>query len=89
MARVRMPFYQYVHADQLPTGGAMVYGFESEMLAWRPMIGPGIGARFQFASIRRDPQSYQAANVAWVTGLTGIVQGQNIMQPLSNPWGRR
>lgn len=83
------PLYQYVYATHMPTPGAMAYGFESEMLAWRPMIGPAIGARTYFRSVNRDPLSYQAANVAWVTGLTGVVQGQNVMQPLSNPWAAR
>jgi hypothetical protein len=83
-----MPFYQYVHATKMPTPGAMVYGFESEMLAWRPMIGPAIGVRFQFASVMRDPQSYQAVSANWVTGLTGVVHGQSALQPLSNPWGK-
>ena len=85
-SKPRMPWYQYIYATKMPTPGAMAYGFESEMLAWRPMIGPGIGVRYQFATLFPDPQSYQAANVNWVTGLTGVVHGQSIMQPLSNPW---
>lgn len=80
------PFYQFV-ANQPPvTPGAMNMGFESEMLAYRPAIGPGIAARFQFASIGGTPQSYQAASMAWLAGVAGIVHGQSVLQPLSNPY---
>lgn len=80
-------FYQFVRATQLPTPGAMEYGFESEMLTWRPVIGPGIGARQQFRSVFPTPQYYQASSVAWISGLTGVVHGQSALQPLSNPYG--
>lgn len=85
--RTPPPFYQYVYASQLPTPGAMAYGFESEMLAFRPAIGPGIGQATYFRSIFATPQAYQAASMAWQSGLTGIVHGQSILQPLSNPYG--
>lgn len=81
------PFYQFAYATQLPTPGAMAYGFESEMLAWRPAIGPAIGVRFQFATVFPAPQNYQAASIAWLSGLTGTVHGQSVLQPLSNPYG--
>lgn len=79
-------FYQFVRATQLPTAGAMEYGFESEMLAWRPVVGPGIGARQQFRTLSPAPQAFQASSVAWISGLTGVVHGQNALQPLSNPY---
>jgi len=84
--KTRQPFYQYVYATQLPTPGAMAYGFESEMMAWRPMIGPAIAYGFRWRSISPDPQSYQAVQAGWVTGLTGVVHGQSMLQPLSNPY---
>lgn len=84
MARLK-PFYQFAHATKLPTPGAMAMGFESEMLAWRPFIGPGIAARFQFATITRQAGSYQAASMAWLTGLTAPVHGQMALTPLSVP----
>lgn len=77
---------QYVPATQLPTPGAMAMGYESEMLAMRPMIGPAIAARFQFRSFFPSPQYYQGASVTWATGLTGVVHGQSVLQPLSNPY---
>lgn len=80
------PFYQYVAATQMPTPGAMQYGFESEMLAWRPACGPGIGARMQFYTLTPTPGAYQAAQASWVTGLTGVVHGQSALQPLANPY---
>lgn len=80
-------FFQVVYATQMPTPGAMAYGFESEMLAFRPAIGPAIGARYQFRTLSPAPQSYQAASLAWLTGLTGVVHGQSALQPLSNPYG--
>jgi hypothetical protein len=80
------PFYQFVHASQMPTPGAMAFGFESEAMPWRPMIGPAIGVRQQFASFFATPGVYQSASMAWIGGLTGIVQGQNALQPLSNPY---
>lgn len=87
MARRAPAFFQVVYATQLPTPGAMAYGFESEMLAMRPAVGPAIGARFQFRSLFPAPQAYQAASLAWLTGLTGVVHGQSALQPLSNPYG--
>jgi hypothetical protein len=81
------PFYQFVYASQMPTPGAMAYGFESEMLAWRAACGPGIGARQQFYSISPQPGALQAASLGWLGGLTGVVHGQSILQPLSNPYG--
>lgn len=85
--RKQAPFYQYIYATQLPTPGAMAYGFESEMLAFRPCIGPAIGARQQFASVFPTPQAYQALAMGWAAGLTGVVHGQSVLQPLSNPYG--
>lgn len=85
---MRLPFFQFIRASQMPTAGAMEYGFESEMLAFRPMIGPAIGARFMFRSLRApgNPQSYQASTTNWFTGLGGLAQGQVALQPLSNPY---
>lgn len=80
------PFYQFAPASQMPTPGAMNMGFESEMLCLRPWIGPAIGVAFQFASIFPSPQWYQQGSYAWATGLTGVVHGQNVLQPLSNPY---
>jgi hypothetical protein len=79
------PFYQFVAATQMPTPGAMEYGFESEMLAWRPVIGPAIAARFQFRTLQ-NPQAMQNVAVWWTTGLGGLAHGQSALQPLSNPW---
>lgn len=64
----------------------MAYGFESEMMTLRPMIGPAIGVRFQFTTVFPTPQAIQAQQMTWLTGLTGIVHGQSAMQPLSNPY---
>jgi hypothetical protein len=83
------PFFQYVKATQLPTPGAMNMGFESELLALRPMIGPAIGARYQFRTITNfgpTGQNYQAVAMNWIAGLTGINHGQVALQPLSNPY---
>ena len=83
----RQPFYQFQHATQMPTPGAMAYGFESEMMAMRAMIGPGIGVRRQFYTLYPFAQNSQAASLSWLAGLTGVVQGQSQLQPLSNPYG--
>jgi len=85
----RLPFYQYAQATQMPTPGAMQYGFESEMLAFRAMIGPAIGQRSQWASLLfygQHQQNYQGAAMAWFTGVGGLAHGQNVLQPLSNPY---
>lgn len=81
------PFFQFVHASKMPTPGAMAYGFESEMMAFRPAIGAGIGARFQFSSLFPAPQAFQASSITWQAGLTGVVHGQSVLQPLSDPYG--
>lgn len=81
------PFYQYVAATQMPTPGAMCMGFESEMMAWRPAIGPAIGCAQQFRSFFPTPQLYQMQAAIWQNGLTGVVHGQSVLQPLSNPYG--
>lgn len=86
LRRRKPPFYQVVHATQMPTPGAMAYGFESEMLALRPFIGPGIGQRYQWRTLQH-PQASQIQSVVALTGLTGIVHGQSALQPLSNPYG--
>lgn len=78
------PWYQYVSNPVGRTPGAMNMGFESEMLAWRPLIGPAIGAGYQFRSFA--PQNYQAVSLTAITGLQGVVHGQNALQPLSNPY---
>jgi hypothetical protein len=85
---MRLPFFQFVRASKMPTPGAMEYGYESEMLAFRPMIGPAIAARVGFLSIRApsNPQMYQANTTNWFVGLGGLAQGQVVLQPLSNPW---
>ena len=81
------PWLQWVYATQLPTPGAMAMGFESEMLALRPAIGPAIGQAMQWRSVSPAPYNYQVVSVAWLTGLTGVVHGQTVLQPLSNPYG--
>jgi hypothetical protein len=89
---MRPAFFQFARATKLPTPGAMAYGFESEMLAFRPAIGPAIGARYQFATITAfgsTGQSYQATAMNWLAGLGGLAQGQNVLQPLSNPYGAK
>lgn len=78
-------FFQVVYGAKIPTPGAMAYAFESEMLTLRPFIGPGIGARFQFRTLQH-PQASQAVSVVAFTGLTGVVHGQSVLQPLSNPY---
>lgn len=82
-------FFQFVRASKMPTPGAMEYGFESEMLAFRPMIGPAIGARSYMRTTTNfgpSGQSYQAAAMNWYAGLGGLASGQVILQPLSNPY---
>ena len=78
------PWFQYVNNPPPVTPGAMNMGFESEMLAWRPMLGPGIGVTRQLLMFA--PQNYQAASLAALTGLQGVVHGQSVLQPLSNPY---
>lgn len=83
--RKQPPFYQVVYGNKIPTPGAMAYGFESEMMALRPFIGPGIGQRYQFRTLQH-PQSSQAVAVTVLAGLTGVTHGQSVLQPLSNPY---
>lgn len=83
--RRRPPFYQVVHATRMPTPGAMAYGFESDMMALRPFIGPGIGQRYQWRTLQH-PQAAQVTAMTVLAGLSGIVHGQSALQPLSNPW---
>lgn len=80
------PLYQFAPTPPIATPGAMNMAYESEYLAFRPLIGPGIGARYQFRTLAATPDAYQAAAVMWQTGLTGVVHGQNVLQPLSNPY---
>lgn len=80
------PFFQFVYGQKIPTPGAMAYAFESEMLALRPFIGPAIAARFQFRTMQ-NPQASQIAAVTVLAGLQGVVHGQNLLQPLANPYG--
>jgi hypothetical protein len=90
MFRRLQPFFQYVRATQMPTPGAMEYGFESEMLADRPMIGPAYAARYQFKTVTDfGPMglNYQGVALNWFTGLGGLAHGQSVLQPLSNPYG--
>jgi hypothetical protein len=90
MFRRIQPFFQYVRATQMPTPGAMEYGFESEMLADRPFIGPAMGARSYMRTVTdfgTGGQSYQAVALNWFTGLGGLAHGQSALQPLSNPYG--
>lgn len=84
--RQQPPFYQFTYGDQIPTPGAMAYGFESEMLCMRPWIGPAIGQRVQWRTFVGAPASFQAVSLAWQTGLGGVVHGQSALQPLSNPY---
>lgn len=86
MIRLRRapPFIQYVSNPPPVTPGAMNMGYESEMLAWRPAIGPAIGASFMFRMFA--VQNYQSVSMAALTGLGGVAQGQSALQPLSNPW---
>lgn len=79
------PFLQFVYGSKIPTPGAMAYAFESEMLALRPFIGPAIAYRFQFRTLQ-NPQANQIAAVTVLAGLQGVVHGQSVMQPLSNPY---
>jgi hypothetical protein len=81
------PFYVFQDATQMPTAGAMRYGLVSELMAFRPLIGPAIGARYQFSTFFPTPGAYQAQSLAWQSGLTGVVHGQSALQPLSNPYG--
>lgn len=88
MFKRMQPFFQFVRASQMPTPGAMEYGFESEMLAWRAMIGPAMGQRIQWRTTTQFPtgQSLQAVAMNWATGLGGVAHGQSVLQPLSNPY---
>lgn len=80
------PFFQWVNVAYSTEANAMVNAFESERLAWKPMIGPAIGARSYFRSISPAPANMQAVATAWLTGLGGIQHGQLALQPLSNPY---
>jgi hypothetical protein len=86
----RPAFYQFVKATLSPTPGAMEYGFESEMLAFRPLLGPGIAFRRQLSSIGGmgpQGQNYQINAMNWLAGLSGVNHGQIVLQPLSDPYG--
>lgn len=87
MLRRKPPFIQYVNNPPATTPGAMNMGYESEMLFWRPAIGPAVAARTMFRTFAI--QNYQAVSLAATTGLTGVVHGQNALQPLINPYTGR
>jgi hypothetical protein len=80
------PFFQWVQRLMPNPGNAMSSAFESEMLAWKPMIGPAIAARFQFSYLPPTPLNYQLQAMGFVTGIGGVVHGQSALQPLSNPY---
>lgn len=81
------PFYVLQQATQMPTPGAMQFSLISELMAFRPLIGPAVAARQMFTTFFMTPQAYQASSIAWQTGLTGVVHGQSALQPLSDPYG--
>jgi hypothetical protein len=81
-----LPFFQVIRAALMPTPGAMAYALENDRMPLRPFVGPGIGARFQFATLFPTPQHYQTQMALAQTGLTGVVHGQSALQPLSNPY---
>lgn len=78
-------FFSSQRATQMPTPGAMEYGFATELLAAHPLIGPAIMYSTQWRNF--EPQNYQQQSVIWVNGLGGLAQGQIVGQPLSNPYG--
>jgi hypothetical protein len=80
------PFYQWVQRLMPNPGNAMSSAFESEMLAWKPLIGPAIGQRFQFATIPPTPLNVQLQSLGVLNGLGGVNHGQNVLQPLVNPY---
>lgn len=82
----RAPFFQFIYGPKIPTPGAMAYALESEMMALRPFIGPGIGQRYQWRTLQ-NPQAAQAVAMTVLAGLTGVNHGQSVLQPLSNPYG--
>lgn len=77
-------FFQVVKATIMPTPGAMEYSMSDYILAHKPWIGPGIAPNFLFRSFAT--QNYQQQAVAALTGLGGVAHGQNVLQPLSNPY---
>ncbi len=79
-----MAWWTYARATKLPTPGAMEYGLTNDWLALHPLIGPGIGAGYQFRSF--NLQNTQNAAQAALTGLGGLVHGQSALQPLSDPY---
>lgn len=80
------PFFQWANtlASRREHTGYMAY--ESQLLVFHPLVGPAIGARFQWRTLSPAPWSYQQVSVAWLTGLGGVVHGQSTLQPLSNPY---
>lgn len=80
-------WFKSVRATQMPTPGAMEYGFASEYLAARPLVGPGVVFRRQFRVFQGNG-SYQAAMAVALTGVGGLASGNVILQPLSNPYGQ-
>jgi hypothetical protein len=79
-----MAFWRYIKAPNSPTPGAMGYSLVSLNLVFNNVIGPGIGANMVYRGFA--PQNLQRFSSALTTGLGGIAQGQNYVQPLSDPW---
>ncbi len=86
MSKWALPFYRFIHGNQIPTAGAMAYANETQWLAWRPMIGPAIGQAIQFRTIYNVQPISQDTGLATTTGLGGLAHGQVVLQPLSDPY---
>ncbi len=78
-------WFQYKPATKIPTPGAMNMALITEWLAHKPWIGPAIGFAVQMRNF--SPQNAQQVSVTTTTGLGGIVHGQTVLQPLSDPYG--
>ena len=78
-------WFRYQPATKLPTPGAMSMALVTEWLAHKPWIGAGIVFETQMRSF--NTQNEQQVSMTTTTGLGGIVHGQNVLQPLSDPYG--
>jgi hypothetical protein len=81
-----IPFFQWVDRQFSQAANTGRLAYESERMAWRPMIGSGVGVRGQLATVSPCPWNVQLAATAWLTGLGGLSHGQTALQPLSNPY---
>jgi hypothetical protein len=86
MTKNSRPFYRFFKGMLGITPGAMIYGNETQWLAWRPLIGPAIGVATQFRTIYNVQPISQQTGLAATTGLGGVVHGQVALQPLSDPY---